>query len=116
MAKKQNPFLDQLRAQAEAKAALKTEAHVEIDTIAMLLASHGRLKVGPGRAPGLMNDFLAWKIEIAESILEELDEDQSKRKEILVTRRNLARQVKSILGPEGWEKYKTCFPFLREYW
>ena len=111
-----NAFLAQLRAQAAAREALKTEAHVEIDTIAMLMAAHDRLQVGPGRAPGLVNDFLAWKIEIAEAILKELDEDQSKQKEILIVRRNLAKNLKEILGPEGWEKYKTLFPFLREYW
>ena len=115
MAKK-NAFLANLQAQAQKREAVKTEAHVEIDTLAMLFASHDRLKVGPGRAPGLVNDFLAWKLEIAESILQELDEDQSKQKEILVTRRNLAIKAKAILGPEGWEKYKTLFPFLRDYW
>lgn len=116
MAKPKNAFLAQLQAQADAKAALKIEAHVEVDTLAMLLAAHDRLKVGPGRAPDLVNDFLAWKIEIAESILQELDEDQSKQKEIVIVRRNLAIKAKEILGPEGWEKYKTLFPFLREYW
>lgn len=116
MAKKQNAFLAKLQAQAAAKEAVKTSAHVEIDTIAMLLAAHDRLQVGPGRASGLVNDFLAYKLEIAEAIVKELDEDQSKVKEIVLVRRDLAARLQEILGPEGWAKWCTLFPFLRDYW
>lgn len=84
--------------------------------MAMLLAAHDRLQVGPGRAPGLVNDFLAYKLEIAEAIVKELDEVQSKRKELVVLPRDLAVRMKEILGPDGWEQYKTLFPFLRDYW
>lgn len=116
MAKKQNPFLAKLEAQAAARQSVKTEAHVEIDTIAMLLAVNGRLNVGPGRADGVINDFLAWKLEIAEAIVKELDEDQSKKKELIIIKRDLAQRLKEILGPEAWEKRKTLFPFLKEFW
>lgn len=115
MAKK-NAFLAELQAKAEAKAAAKTEAHVEIDTIALLLSSHDVLKVGPGRADTLLNSFLAWKLEIAEEIVKELDEDQSKKKELVIVQRDLAKRIKEILGPEGWEKWKTLFPLLKDYW
>lgn len=74
---KKNAFLAKLEAQAAAKQAVKTEAHVEIDTIAMLLTVNERLQVGPGRADGVINDFLAWKLEIAEAIVKELDEVES---------------------------------------
>lgn len=116
MAKKQNPFLAQLKAQADKKASARSDATAEIDTIALLLAVHDRLQVGPGRADGVLNDFLDWKVEIAEAITKELDEDLSKKKEILIVRRDLAKRVKEILGPEAWERRKTLFPFLREYW
>lgn len=115
MAKK-NAFLANLQAQAAAKQAVKTEAHVEIDTIAMLLAAHDICGVGAGRASAMLNSFLAYKMEIAEEIMKELDEDQSKVKEIVMVRRDLAKLLKEILGQEGWEKYKTLFPFLRDYW
>ena len=115
MAKK-NAFLAKLQAQAEAKAATKSEAHVEIDTIALLLSAHDVLKVGPGRADTLLNSFLAWKLEIAEEIVKELDEDHSKQKELLLVKRDLAKRIKEVLGPEGWGKWKTLFPLLREYW
>ena len=115
MAKK-NPFLAKLQAQAQAKEAVKTEAHVEIDTIALLLSVHDVCQVGAGRASTLLNSFLAYKIEIAEEIIKELDEDKSKKKEIIIVRRDLAKRLKEILGKDGWEKYKTLFPFLRDYW
>ena len=115
MAKK-NAFLDKLKAQAQAKEAMKTEAHVEIDTIALLLSVHDVCQVGAGRASKVLNSFLDYKIEIAEAIIKELDEDQSKKKEIVMVRRDLAKLLKEILGEEGWEKYKTLFPFLRDYW
>ena len=115
MAKK-NAFLAKLQAQAQAKEAAKTEAHVEIDTIALLLSAHDVCQVGSGRASTLLNSFLAYKIEIAEEIIKELDEDQSKKKEIVMVRRDLAKHLKEILGKDGWEKYKTLFPFLRDYW
>lgn len=116
MAKKQNPFLAKLEAQAAAKQAVKTEAHVEIDTMAMLLMVNERLQVGPGRADDVINDFLAWKLEIAEAIVKELDEDQSKRKELIIVKRDLAQRLKGIMGKETWEKRKTLFPFLKEFW
>ena len=116
MAKPQNAFLAKLQAQAAAKEAVKTEAHVEIDTMALLLAVHDELQVGPGRAGKVVNAFLAYKMEIAEEILKELDEDQSRKKEVILVRRDLAARLKEILGPESWAKYKTLFPFLREYW
>lgn len=111
-----NAFLKKLKAQAEAKASIKAQTHVEMDLMALLLFLHEKFKVGPGRADGCVNDFLAWKIEIAEAIDKEWQEDQSKKKELVMTPRDLAKRLKEILGPAGWEKCKTLFPFLREYW
>lgn len=116
MAKKQNPFLEMLQAQADAKASIKAQAHVEMDLIALLLMVHDKFSVGPGRADGVVNDFLRWKLEIAEAIDKEWQEDHSKQKEILVVKRDLAVRLKAILGPAGWAKCKTLFPLLRDYW
>jgi hypothetical protein len=113
---KKNAFLMQMQAKADKKASAKTEAHVEIDTMAMLLAIHDICQVGSGRAGKVVNSFLAYKMEIAEAIIKELDEDKSKKKEIIILRRDLAARMKEILGKEGWEQYKTLFPFLRDYW
>ena len=113
---KRNAFLDKLQAQSDAKAALKTSAHVEIDTMAFLLSAHEVLQVGPGRAPKLIDAFLSKKIEISQAMIDELRETTVGKKEIVVLRRDLAARMKDFLGPEGWAKYKTMFPFLRDYW
>ena len=113
---KRNAFLDKLQAQAAAKQEVKTNAHVEIDTIAMLLAVNDELQVGSGRSGKVVNAFLAYKMEIAEAIVKELDEDQSKKKELIIIRRDLAARLKEILGRENWEMYKTLFPFVQDYW
>ena len=115
MAKK-NAFLAKLEAEANAKAAVKTSAHVEIDTMAFLLSAHDVLQVGPGRASKLVDDFLSKKIEISTAMLDELRGIEVGKKEIVVLRRDLAARMKEILGPEGWVKYRTMFPFLRDYW
>lgn len=116
MAKKQNAFLAKLQAQAAAKEAKRTEAHEELDLMALLLSTHDELQVGPGRAPNLVDSFLCYKVDIAEAMIKELDEDKSKKKEILILRRDLAARIKDILGREGWERHKFHFPFLRDYW
>lgn len=116
MAKPQNAFLAKLQAQAQAKEAQKTDANVELDTMAMLLAAHDVLQCGPGRADALVNAFLAYKLEIAEDVHKELSEDLSKKKELVIIKRNLAYQLREILGPEAWEKRKPLFPFLRDFW
>lgn len=115
MAKPKNAYLAKLQARAEAKEAVKSEAHVEIDTIAMLLACHDICGVGKGRAGKLVNSFLAWKLEIADMIVTELRETEG-QKDIDVTRHHLAVDLKRILGPVNWEQYKTLFPFLRDFW
>lgn len=116
VAKPKNAYLAKIQAQAQAKEARKTEAHTELDTMAMLLAAHDVLHVGPGRSDPLVNSFLAWKLEIAEDIDKELREDLSKKKELVIVKRNLAYKLQEILGAEGWEKWKTLFPFLRDFW
>lgn len=115
MAKPKNAYLAKLQARAEAKEAFKSEAHVEIDTIAMLLAARDVFGAGKGRSGKLVNAFLAYKLEIADMIITELRETEGK-KDVDVTRRDLAVDLKRILGPVNWEQYKTLFPFLRDFW
>ena len=113
---KRNEFLDSLKAKAEAKASSRTSYHVEIDTMAMVLMIRDVFDCGPGRAGNAINHYLAYKLEIADEMIKELDETESKKKEIVVLRRDLAARLKEILGKENWEKYRTLFPFCQEYW
>lgn len=118
MAIKQNPLLARYEAQAEARARDRynkmLDIHSEIDLIAHLLSVHEDLGVGPGRAERVLNGFLESKLEVAEAISKECDEDE--QGEFCKTQRDLAATLKSILGPAKWEKYKYMFPMLQSYW
>lgn len=118
MGVKSNPLLAkyEARAKAEARAeyAAKLDIHNEIDLIAFLKSIHLDLGVGPGRAEKSLNGFLESKMDIAEAILKEATEDD--QGDFWVTQRNLAAELKSILGPEAWDRCKTLFPTLQFYW
>lgn len=115
MAKK-NAFLAKLEEQAAKKQSVKTEHHIEFDAMALLFSANDKLHVGPGRASDLLDSWDDYKIKIASEIMKEIREDQSKKKEILVARRNFAVRLKEILGRDGWEKHKYRFEFVRDYW
>ena len=84
-----------------------------------MLTVNDELQVGPGRAGRVFNAFLANKMEIAETINEDWGPDNDKRtgdKELLRVKKNLAKRLRSIFSPEDWEKVRTMFPLLRDYW
>jgi hypothetical protein len=97
-------------AKKEAEFIGRLHCNTEIEMITMLISTHNRLKVGPGRAGDLLAEHLDVKMQIADEIVK--DDDP----ELIYTKRNLAVCLKSILGPDNWDKYKTLFPLLREYW
>lgn len=115
---KKNPLLEKLRLEAEAKAraeyATKLAIHEEIDLIAFLRSVHLDLQVGPGRARKVLNGFLESKMDIAAAIVQETSEDQ--QGDFWETQRNLAVEIKSILGDELWNECKSLFPMLSFYW
>lgn len=111
---KPNPLLNKIYAQAKAEYDARLAIHDEIELIAFLLSIHADLGVGPGRAEASLCGFLASKMEIAEDILRETSEDS--QGDFWVTQRNLAMQLKRILGPEAWNRHKTLFPTLKFYW
>lgn len=118
---KPNPLLLKLEARYEAEHRVRVDQHIEIDRMAMLIAANRRLKVGPGRADGLLEEHTKVKSEIAMMIKEDVG-DTHKRKdgngdpEFLHTKRELAIELKRILGPEAWERDKYYFPMVRDYW
>lgn len=116
--KKQNKLLAELEAKAGAKAnaiyELRLASLNEIDLITHLISCHEDLGVGPGRAEKCLNGFLETKMDVANAIINEADEDEDG--EFLLTQRDLAKLLKSILGPEAWERHKTKFPMLKEFW
>lgn len=120
MAKPQNAFLAKRDAQKEAEYKRQQRAHSEIHIIAMLIAAHNELKVGPGRADFLLAEYIDVKMQIARDLLEDVGDSHKKGgsgdPEFLHTKRDLAVALKRILGPEKWKERRELFPMLQQYW
>lgn len=120
MAKKQNPILAAFEAKKEAEFDIRLRQNSELSTIAMLIATHNELKVGPGRAGFLLAEYLDVKMQIADELLSDIGDSHKKGgdgdPDFLHTKKDLAVTLKGILGKENWEKYRELFPICREYW
>lgn len=114
---KPNPLLAAFESQLNAKYRQKLEINSEFDMIALMLTVNEELHVGPGRAGNVLNAFLANKLEIAETIEQDYGPDKhSGDKELLHTKRDYARRLRTIFSKDDWAKYREMFPFLRDYW
>ena len=115
---KGNPLLNKLKQQAEAKARAEYNAklaiHSEIELIALLYSAHKDLGVGPGRAKKVLDGFLESKHDVAKAIVKETTEDS--QGDFWITQRDIARDLKRILGAENWQECKVLFPTLKYYW
>lgn len=120
MAKKPNPMLAAFEAKKEAEFSGRLACNSEIGMMALLIAAHRELKVGPGRASFLLAEYIDVKTQIAGDILEDVGDSHKKNgngdKEFLHTKRDLAITLKQILGPEKWLECRELFPMLRSYW
>lgn len=109
---KSNPLLAAFEAKKEAEFDLRLKTHNEINMLALLIAANEELQVGPGRSGGLLFEYIATKMQIAEDILEDSEADKT----LTYTKYDIATRVKQILGKENWLQYRELFPLLREYW
>ena len=120
MANKPNPLLAKLEAQKEAEHRQRVRAHAEIHGMAMLIAAHNALDVGPGRADKLLAEYVNVKTMIAKEIMDDVGDSRKKGgagdPEFLYTKRNLAVELKRIFGPDKWRHYQEFFPMLRDFW
>lgn len=118
MGTKQNPLLAKYEAKARAEARaeydLKLAIHEEIDLIALLKSIYLNLDVDPDQAKKVLDGFIESKMDVARDIVQESSEDA--QGDFWVTQRNLAKELKEILGPEAWQACKALFPTLRFYW
>lgn len=114
---KQNPFLAKFEAQLEQQYQGRLAANSEIDLIAFMLTINDDLHVGPGRAGKLCNDFLAWKIELAEMMNSDYGSKKDEGdKEMLHTKATISKRLRKIFSKEDWLKSRVLFPFLKDYW
>jgi hypothetical protein len=120
MPKPQNAYLAKQRAKKEAEFAVRLAAHTEVKLMALLIAANRELKVGAGRAPFLLAEFIDVEAQIAQDILDDIGDSHKKHgngdAEFLHTKKDLALTLKRILGPDAWKQYRELFPMLREYW
>lgn len=109
---KQNPLLAAFEAKKEAEFAGRLACNTEINMMAMLIAGNDLGFIGEKRADLLLAQHVETKMQIAEGLLEDAAAD----KELTYTKAVLARRLKQILGPDGWDRCKMLFPLLRDYW
>lgn len=109
---KQNPLLASFEAKLEQRYQARLDVNAEIDLIAHIISCNEDFQVGPGRAPKAINGFLETKLEIAESTLADSKDDP----DLWKTKRDVAKRLKQILGPENWKKYQYMFPLLEDFW
>lgn len=123
--KKKAPFttiqkgglLDQYREWLETNYKQRLEINSELDRIAFVQTINEELHVGPGRAETAFNTFLVKKVELAEAINEDYGPDKyTGDKEILYTKSSYAKMLKRVFGADAWQRVKTWFPLLHEYW
>lgn len=107
---KPNPLLAAFEAKLEAEYQQRKQINSEIHMIALLIAANNELQVGAGRAGNFLAEHIDVVMQITKAILQ--DDDP----ELLYTKYNLAKRLKSILGAENWVRYRELFPLLREYW
>ena len=112
MAKKQNPILAAFEAKKEAEFQGRLACNTEVNMIATLIAGNDLGFLGEKRADLLLARLVEVKMEIADALLSDAKDD----KDLEHTKATLARRVKQILGPDGWDRCKKLFPLLRDYW
>ena len=118
MAKKPNPMLAafeaRIRAEEQLSAQRTFDINSEIDLIAHIISCAEDFQVGPGRAEKCLCGFLESKLDIAQLVTDAIKVDGDK--EFLQAKRDIAWKLKATLGPELWDKYKSMFPMVQEYW
>lgn len=112
MDKKQNPVLAAFEAKLEAQYKERLSCNDELNLISMLIAGSRLGFIGEKRADLLIEEQIDVKMELVENLLQDAKDD----KELAYTKADFARTLQQILGPEGWNKRKHLFPFLRDYW
>lgn len=112
MAKKTNPVLAAFEAKKEAEFMARLAGNTEINLIAMLIAGNDLGFVAEKRGDQLLARHVEVKMQIADTLIKDAEAD----KDLVYTKAVLAKRVKQILGPDGWNRCKGLFPLLREYW
>lgn len=112
MAKKQNPILAAFEAKKEAEFRGRLACNSELNMMAALIAGNDLGFIGTKRADLLLEQMVEVKMKLADDLVEDAEADKT----LEYTKADLARRLQQILGPDGWNRCKTLFPLLRDYW
>ena len=112
MGSKYNPVLAAFEAKKEREFQGRLACNSEVGIMAALIAGNNLGFIANKRADLFLEEIIAVKMKIAESLLQDSKDDKT----LEYTRADLARSVKKILGDEGWGRCKHMFPFLKDYW
>ena len=116
MATKQNPFLDAFEKKLKEKYLQQLDATIDMDRIAFVKTVNEELNVGPGRADRVFLAYERNRKDLAKEIRDDYGDKETGDKNILHTKATYAKYLRGVFGPEAWEKVKTFFYLLREYW
>lgn len=112
MAKKQNPVLAAFEAKKEKEFQGRLACNSELNMMATLIAGNDLGFLGTKRADLLLEKMVEVKMQIADNILVDCEDDKTME----YTKADLARRLQQILGADGWDRCKGLFPMLRDYW
>lgn len=112
MAKKPNPLLAAFEAKKEAEFRRRLSCNSEINMMAALIAGNDLGFVAEKRADLLLARMVEVKMQLADELVKDADTD----KDLTYTKADLARRLKQILGPDGWNRCRELFPLLSDYW
>lgn len=116
MSNKVNPILAAFEAKKEAEFRLRRSIHEEINMISLIIAADDEMESfvesGEMDIGRLLFRYIEVKMKMAKDILEDSEADP----DLVYTKADVARRVKSVLSEKDWEQYKELFPILRDYW
>ena len=109
---KPNPILAAYKAKLDEEYRQRLARNSEMNMIAMLFAGSNLGFLGEKRAGVLLDEVVDIKMQLAQALLTDSDDDPT----LTYTKADIHRRLVQILGKEEWKRVQTLFPLLHEYW
>lgn len=99
---KPNPILEAHKRMLEAQYQIKLRASLSYCLISAIFAANEIFKCGPGRGENYQNTYRKWLGDMMRLIIQDSKDDA----DLVYSRHQIRERLKSILGPEVFEKYR----------
>ena len=109
---KPNPILAAFERKKEEEFLQRLQRNSEMNMIAMLFAGSNLGFLGEKRAGLLLDEVVDIKMQLAQALLTDSDDDPT----LTYTKADIHRRLVQILGKEERKRVQTLFPLLHEYW